>query len=125
MGAADALRIHAPSIVAAGMQPSPGQQPGELQAACAAQLATPGGVWPAPAPDVAAALRRLAALAALLQDRLAEVQSEVRRLTDPTGTAGGWVLDPRAAAQVDGRHVAGLPAGPGRDAADAMLYTPV
>ena len=36
-----------------------------------------------------AALRRLA-LAALLQDRLAEDKPGAWRLTDPIGTAGGW-----------------------------------
>ena len=101
--------------------PPPGQQPGELQAACAAELARG---WRPPAADVAAALCRLA-LAALLQDRLTPPVLAHTKLTDLLGVAGGWADGgPAGRARVEGRRVARLPAGPERDAAEAALYAP-
>ena len=115
----------AAAAAAAPADPPPaGQQLGELHTACTAELAAPGGVWPAPAPDGAAAIRRLG-MAALLLDRLAPPVLAGAKLTDLLGVAGSWVDGgARGRARVEGRRVARLPAGPGRAAAEAALYAP-
>ena len=121
---------------ARGPPPPAGQQPGELQAACAAEHAPgPVGGWPAPAADSAAAIRRLA-LSTFLQDRLAPADLTRGRLIDLIGVTGGFVdggLEGRAIVQQ--RRVFGLPpAAQGRAinslppelraAVEALLYAP-
>ena len=102
---ADAAEHADPSLI-----PLSDQQPGELQAACAAELASPAGGWPASlAPDRAAAIRRLA-LSTFLQDRLALPALARGKLTDPIGVAGAFVDGGLAGrAIVEGRRVLQLP----------------
>ena len=112
----------------------PGQMPGELHATCAAELAGLG-CWPVPAPDRAAAIRRLA-LSTLLHDRLALPALALGRLTDLVGVAGGFVDGGLAGrAIVTRRQVLGLPlAARGRvvnalppelrAAVETLLYAP-
>ena len=105
----------APSADADPCWPAPpaGQQIGELQAACAAELGSPVGGWSA---------------ASLPPDRAAATQHRraCSRLTDLIGVAGSFVDGAVAGrAAVEGRRVVGLSAGPAvRDAAEALLYAP-